>query len=228
MSERLKETVHRAGYALTDVLLRDEDLENARREAGRIAAEAAGRGGVRSVLRRSSYFKALASQVLNVLAREVLGAGATAVKGTLFDKTADANWKVPWHQDLTISVRERRHVPGFGPWSVKDGVIHVQPAIQVLEAIVAVRLHLDDAASDNGALKVLPGTHLVGRIDDAEREALQAACPAVVCAARAGQALIMSPLLLHASSSSDAPSHRRVLHVEYASQPLPGGLEWAV
>ena len=36
----------------------------------------------------------------------------------------------------------------------------------------------------------------------------------------------MRPLLLHASASGTAPGHRRVVHLEYAAEPLPGGLEW--
>lgn len=36
------------------------------------------------------------------------------VKGIVFDKTPAANWKVPWHQDLTICVERRIDVNGFG------------------------------------------------------------------------------------------------------------------
>jgi hypothetical protein len=36
----------------------------------------------------------------------------------------------------------------------------------------------------------------------------------------------MRPLLLHASSPAADPRHRRVIHLEFAAEPLPGGLEW--
>ena len=36
----------------------------------------------------------------------------------------------------------------------------------------------------------------------------------------------MRPLLLHASSIAIVPTHRRVIHLEYASQSLADGLEW--
>jgi ectoine hydroxylase-related dioxygenase (phytanoyl-CoA dioxygenase family) len=219
--------LQRCGYALAAPILDPEDLEVARGEANRVAAAASGRGGVRSVLRRSQYFKGLAEGVLADLARTAIGPSAAPVKATLFDKTGAANWKVPWHQDLTISVRQRREVSGFGPWSVKDGVVHVQPPASVLESLVALRLHLDDTPADNGALRVMPGTHLLGRIGDERRAALVSAGPELVCVARAGEVLFMKPLLLHASAPSHFPGHRRVLHVEYASQPLPGDLEWA-
>jgi signal transduction histidine kinase len=40
--------------------------------------------------------------------------------------------------------------------------------------------------------------------------------------------ILMRPLLLHRSSSTKAPSHRRVLHLDFATEELPGGLEWNV
>jgi hypothetical protein len=36
----------------------------------------------------------------------------------------------------------------------------------------------------------------------------------------------MCPLTLHASSPAQAASHRRVIHIEYACDNLPAGLEW--
>ena len=86
------------------------------------------------------------------------------VRAILFDKTPSANWKVVWHQDLTIAVRERGVVSGFGPWSEKEGVVHVQPPIELLERMLAVRVHLDDCGADNGPVRVLPASHRVGRL----------------------------------------------------------------
>lgn len=220
-------TFERLGYALLGPVLGGDQLEVARGEANRLSAMASGRGGMRSVLRRSQHFRTLAEGALAELAREVLGPTARPVKATLFDKTPAANWKVPWHQDLTISVAEQRSVVGFGPWTVKDGIVHVQPPASVLESLVALRLHLDDTPAENGALRVVPGTHLLGRIGDRERERLVSVRSVMVCGADAGQVLVMRPLLLHASSPSATPRHRRVLHVEYAAEPLPDGLEWA-
>jgi len=36
----------------------------------------------------------------------------------------------------------------------------------------------------------------------------------------------MRPLILHASSCAQEASARRVLHIEFASEELPGGLDW--
>jgi len=37
----------------------------------------------------------------------------------------------------------------------------------------------------------------------------------------------MSPLLLHASSAASKAVHRRVIHIDYASSQLNGGLRWS-
>jgi hypothetical protein len=36
----------------------------------------------------------------------------------------------------------------------------------------------------------------------------------------------MRPLLLHASSSAAEPASRRVIHVEFAADELPHGMQW--
>jgi hypothetical protein len=57
-------------------------------------------------------------------------------------------------------------------------------------------------------------------------QALRTEIAEVSCAVEAGDALLMRPLLLHASSRSTRATHRRVLHLEYAWFPLPDGLAW--
>jgi ectoine hydroxylase-related dioxygenase (phytanoyl-CoA dioxygenase family) len=156
----------------------------------------------------------------------MLGTKARVVRGLLFDKTPDANWKVAWHQDLSIAVRQRIEVPGFGPWSNKAGVTHVQPPVAVLENMITVRLHLDDCGPENGPLRVLPGSHSAGVLAPASIGQWTRDVAPVDCHVAAGGAVVMRPLLLHASSTANCPGHRRVVHLEFASGPLPGGLEW--
>ena len=128
-------------------------------------AVAGARGGVRHLLRDVPAVQRLsASPAVRGVAEAALGPGAFAVRGILFDKTPGANWKVVWHQDLTIAVAERRAVPGFGPWTAKDGVPHVQPPPALLERMAAVRVHLDDCTEANGPVRVLPGSHRAGRL----------------------------------------------------------------
>jgi hypothetical protein len=153
----------------------------------------------------------------------VVPPGYAAVRSILFDKRPGANWNVAWPQDLTITVRERREAEGFGPWSTKDGTPHVQAPAALLERMLTLRLHLDDTGSANGALRVYPGSHRHGRLDPPFQG------EEVLCEARAGDALLMRPLLLHASSkSTDAARLRRVIHIEFApADALPAPLKWA-
>jgi ectoine hydroxylase-related dioxygenase (phytanoyl-CoA dioxygenase family) len=224
----LETSFYQSGYALREGLVAPEDLAALRNEVDRLLAESDLRGGVRNALAKSPRLRGLAeSEALAGPARELLGEAARPVKLTIFDKTPGSSWKVPWHQDVTIPVREHLNVAGFGPWSVKDGVLHVQAPTAVLEQVLAVRVHLDGAAADNGALRVLPGTHRLGRLSGDEIAALRRELPETVCPVPAGGAMLMSPLLVHASSGSERPSHRRVLHFEYCAAPLPGGLAWA-
>ncbi len=185
-----------------------------------------GRHGMRNLL-EIPEIRILANAVeIRQLAEGVLSADAKPVRGILFDKTPDANWKVAWHQDLSIAVKRRVEVPGFGPWSIKAGVQHVQPPVEVLEQMVTVRLHLDDCDESNGPLRVLAGSHAAGVLSDDQIATWRRTTAPMSCLCPAGGAILMRPLLLHASSSATSPRHRRVIHIEYAAGDLPDGLEW--
>lgn len=166
------------------------------------------------------------SERLLRLVRPFLTEEPRPVRAIYFDKSPEANWLVPWHQDLTLALRQRAEVPGFGPWSVKDGIPHVQPPITALERMMTIRIHLDDADASNGALRVLPATHQFWRLDATRIQSLRSERTEVLCEVKAGDAVLMRPLLLHASSRSTSPRHRRVLHIEYAGFELPAPLEW--
>lgn len=160
------------------------------------------------------------------LVEPILGPDAFCVRGTLFDKSAGANWGIFWHQDLSIAVRRREAVDGFGPWTRKAGVTCVQPPVLVLEGMLAVRIHLDDCGPGHGPLKVLPGSHRYARLSGAETAQWESRQTAAICSVPAGGAVIMRPLLLHSSSKMTAPGHRRVIHLEFASVELPSPLQW--
>lgn len=211
-----------AGFSIYPRALTPEQLVCFRAEADRITAES-GTACVRHLRHKSQVFDELAS---GATFRGIAGPGLRPVRSILFDKTAAENWAVPWHQDLTIAVAKRVEVPGFGPWSIKDGLPHVQPPVDLLERMVTLRLHLDDTPAENGALRIIPGSHRHGRLG---AEAIQSARGReVVCACGAGDILLMRPLVLHASSRSAAPMRRRVIHVEFAPrEALDARLEWA-
>jgi ectoine hydroxylase-related dioxygenase (phytanoyl-CoA dioxygenase family) len=165
------------------------------------------------------------SEPVRQLIITVLGKECFAVRGILFNKTPDSNWKVVWHQDRTIAVRERKDLAQFGPWSIKAGVPHVQPPASVMAGMLAVRLHLDESNTDNGPLRVIPNSHQAGCLS-AEEVATWSERPSIVCTVPKGGAILMRPLLVHASSSCSKPEPRRVIHLEFAAAGLPDGLEW--
>jgi ectoine hydroxylase-related dioxygenase (phytanoyl-CoA dioxygenase family) len=184
------------------------------------------RAGIRNLLELAPSVRQLAhSQEICSLVEPILGNPARVVRGIFFDKQPDANWKVPWHQDLTIAVKERLDLPGYSPWSFKGGIPHVQPPVAILEQMLTVRIHLDRTDESNGALKVIPGSHRQGKLNNSEIERWKQSS-VISCNFEAGGILLMRPLLLHASSIATVPSHRRVIHLEYASLPLPSGLVW--
>jgi ectoine hydroxylase-related dioxygenase (phytanoyl-CoA dioxygenase family) len=147
------------------------------------------------------------------------------IRSLYFDKTPDANWSVPCHQDLTICIRERRDVLGFTSWSIKEGIHHVTPPIEILEEILTIRIHLDDCGAENGPLRVVPKSHRYGKLSDERVQKLRAN-EEVTCIVPKGGALLMRPLLLHASSRATSPNHSRVLHIEVTRSKLPHGLDW--
>ena len=185
--------------------------------------------GGRDLLWRNDDVARLArSPELMEIATHCLDPDAFVVRGLFFDKTPTANWNLPWHQDLTIAVLERREIPGFGPWTHKGGINHVHAPADLLARMVTIRIHLDDCGSANGPMRVLPGSHTSGKLDPASIAtwSSHARQPAVDCLVPAGGAVVMRPLLLHASASGTVPGHRRVIHLEYAAENLPVGLQW--
>jgi len=220
----MKDTLTYSGFEIVPSVLSEAEISELCAALG--AFEIA--PGHRNLMRRVPEVRALAlSGKIAALLEERIEARAFPVRSIFFDKTPEANWLVPWHQDLTIAVQERRDVPGYGPWSVKDGVPHVQPPVTFLEKMLTIRLHLDDCGSANGALRVIPGSHRRGRLSAAEIIESRARQAEVICSMRAGDALLMRPLLLHASSEASEASHRRVVHLEYATLPVAEGLAWA-
>lgn len=212
------------GFEVFSSVLDDTEIREFRNEVDRLVGEA-GTACLRNVCERSVALAGLArSRKINRL----IGERFVLVRSLLFDKSPESNWPVAWHQDLTIEVKERHDVPGFGPWSVKDGSPHVHAPASLLEQMVAARIHLDDTPAENGALHVVPGSHRLGRVSsEAFRNVDQA--DAVTCDCRAGDVLLMSPLILHSSRRSLEPSRRRVLHFEYAKRgSLEEPLVWAV
>lgn len=168
----------------------------------------------------------LAADALGAVPAERLGPAARPVRAILFDKSAATNWALGWHQDRTIAVRARVDVPGYGPWSTKQGLLHVEPPFALFESMVTLRIHLDAVPADNAPLLIAPGSHRLGRVPEAAIAGAVARCGTATCLAEAGDIWIYSTPILHASVASTANAHRRVLQVDYAAAALPAGLDW--
>lgn len=186
------------------------------------------RPGVRRVFSLAPLARDLvATSPIPELAQRLCNARARVVRTILFDKSPDANWLVPWHQDAAIAVRERIDVEGFGPWSVKDGEPHCRPPRAILDSILVLRVHLDDCGPENGPLRVIPGSHHRGLLASSELDRAAASGPVLECCTPTGGAVVMRPHTLHASPKAASPTRRRVLHLEFSPLDLPGGLSWA-
>jgi Phytanoyl-CoA dioxygenase (PhyH) len=159
----------------------------------------------------------------NILA-DLLGPDYGLVRVLYFDKPPDRTWALPWHKDLTIAVREHRGPTlSFTKPTLKAGLPHVEAPEEVLQKMLAVRIHLDAVTQENGPLQVIPGSHRTGKV-----LRLGDTPPQTILVDR-GDVLGIRPLVAHSSirSRPNTPAHRRILHLEFAASPdLPDGYHW--
>jgi len=163
---------------------------------------------------------------IGALVARHLGSETRAVRMILFDKSPAANWTLGWHQDRTIVVRDRIEVDGYGPWTVKSGLLHVAPPIELLERMITIRIHLDPVSAANAPLLIAPKSHRLGRVPETAVMAAVVRHGIHPCIAQAGDIWAYSTPILHASDAAAEPRRRRVLQIDYAGEELPGGLEW--
>jgi ectoine hydroxylase-related dioxygenase (phytanoyl-CoA dioxygenase family) len=182
------------------------------------------RAGARHLLSDAAVRELATASTLQHLASAVLASEAFPFRATLFDKSITSNWSVVWHQDTALPLQNRFESPGWGPWSVKAGIHYAHAPAAALERVVAVRFHFDESTSENGPLRVLPGTHRLGVLSDQKVADLARREKGIPCLVPQCGVLVMRPLLIHASSKSDGMKRRRVLHIEYSASPdiLPG------
>lgn len=212
-----------AGYARAELGLADHQCEHITRS---LPAVSAGRGGVRNLIVHPTVVRLLVHEAFGRYLWSVIGREMVAVKATLFDKTVESNWRAQWHQDRAIAVKERMNVPGYGPWSTKSGSLHVEPPAEILAQMLAVRVHLDLCGSENSPLRVIPGSHLLGKLTESQVAEVVAANEMVEIYAPQGAIILMRPLLVHASSVAREAAHGRVLHVEFAPIESISPLQW--
>ncbi len=183
--------------------------------------------GIRNLFKKLPRMREISnSREIRKLVDPVLGSEAFSVRAIFFDKLPEANWSVAWHQDMTIAVKERLDVPRFGPWSIKEGIVHVQPPIEILQRMLTLRIHLDCTDKTNDALVVIPRSHTYGKLSSEQVSKFVKHAAPYVCVVEATDVMAMRPLLLHSSHRAVQPHHRRVIHLEFACEPLPEPLEW--
>lgn len=149
------------------------------------------------------------------------------VRAILFDKGPTTNWALGWHQDRTICVKRRVETEGYGPFTTKAGLVHVEPPFELIERMTTIRFHLDPVDDSNAPLRIAVGSHKMGKISAGEVEAIARRSDVVACHAEAGDAWVYSTPILHSSERSRSVDHRRrVLQVDFSPDSLAGKLEW--
>ena len=185
--------LHTNGFAVVPKVLSDQEIDELGRSIATVEThQSTRRGSVyggRNLLDVTRVREAANSAAVRSLVEPVLGADASPVRALFFDKTPQANWPVLWHQDRTIALAERHELTGWGPWSIKAGIPHVHAPAEVLEGMLAVRLHLDDCGRDNGPLRVLPKTHTMGKLSREQIEVVRREIGAIDVMLDAGSAV---------------------------------------
>ena len=169
--------------------------------------------------------KIIFTQKLKNIITEIFGEEYFVTKSIYFDKPEKSNWFVPYHQDLTISVDKKVEIENFAPWTIKQNQFAVQPPLYYLEDNFTIRIHLDDTNEQNGALKVIPKSHLkqIYRPEtiDWQKET------EISCNTLKGGIMIMRPLLLHSSGRTTNNEKRRVIHIEFSNKELDSRINWS-
>ncbi len=105
-------------------------------------------------------------------------------------------------------------------------MLHVEPPFEIIEAMITIRVHLDDVSLRNAPLVVALGSHKNGRIAAVDADAVAQNSNKFDCVAEAGDVWAYSTPILHRSDKAEAPARRRVLQVDFSALTLPAPLEW--
>ena len=218
-----RQALENDGYVIAPSVMGSDETAIVERALGSVPIVGA---GTRNLL-EAQWCRGLVRRLRNLPPiRDLLPSSSVAIQCTLFDKTPERNWLVAYHQDLSVPVKSRVAHPKLRCWSKKEGQHFIQPPEELLTELVAVRLHVDDCGLENGPLRVVPRSHLRGRIPEAELRGVRDELGEVVCPVERGGALLFKPLLLHASSKATSPLRRRVLHILFGPSEAGYGLRW--
>lgn len=206
----MNQSLFNSGWSLETQVIRDEAIEGLKTTIFDFEG-----AGMRCLLDVPLVREAVLQTRQCLRDRGILPAEAVAIQAIAFDKTATTNWKVTWHQDLMFPFAALPQATGYELGTVKHEVAFARPPREVLEQLLAVRLHLDECDAENGPLRVSPGTHRLGVIASRDIHDIVVRHGEQTCLAPHGSAVLMRPLTLHASSQATQPRHRRVLHLVF-------------
>jgi hypothetical protein len=185
-------------------------------------AHAAGhrsRAGIRHLMSNPGVQRFALDRRLHSLAKRYLGGDAVPFRATLFDKTPQTNWLIPWHQDTALPLESTFEAQDWGPWSKKADVHYAHAPSWALARVIALRVHLDAGTAHNGPLRVIPNSHIDGVLsDEAVLQRVSESDSGVECLTPRGGVVVMRPLIIHSSTKVLSADPRRVLHIEYADR----------
>lgn len=159
----------RDGYVIVPQLFNDDSIDSLRNAIAKyLKAEFS--YGIRDIHHKIPEIKNLTTSelIINTLKQDTNEQKFHLIKAIFFNKNINYNWAVGWHQDKTIAVKEKISIYGFKNWTVKKGVPHVQPPLNILDKITTIRIALNDTNSNNGALKFIPQSHKLGVLTQSE------------------------------------------------------------
>lgn len=212
------------GFVVADVQLTEDQRDYIATSLPSVADQ---RGASRGLLSHPTVLRLIQHRQISQLLRSLTGRDLVSVAARLLDSGRAAEPSAPWHQDRLVAVRERLDVEGYGPWTTRIGISHVEPPLSVLHQMVVVQIHLDDAAEGTPALRILPGSHRAGKLTAEAIRLRVEAQAAVTPLIPRGALVVMRPLLLHATATASCHSrHYRVLEMKFAPPEAITPLQW--
>jgi hypothetical protein len=219
-------TLDQTGVAAVEAVLTDAAVSRLRAEFHGTTQE---RAGARSFEVSHGVGELVGRHgAIGALAAKLAGRPARPVRVLFFEKTPSSNWALPWHQDRTIAVKQQTDVDGYGPWSSKGGIVHVEPPVSILQGMFALRIFVDDCGENDGPLEVAIASHRYGRVPVRDVSEIAGRSGVFTATGRAGDVLAMKSLAIHRSKRATSPTRRGTLHIDYALVDLPASLEWAL
>ncbi len=186
-------------------------------EAGHTAARPALRRVNAPVEISDSYFRVMSDGTIPQIVADLVGPDVRFHHSKVNSKLPGSATQVKWHQDF-----------GFTPHTNDD--------------VVTALVFVDEVTTENGPLKVLPGSHRGemyslwhdGQFTGAVSEAVATNCEnrAVICTGPAGSVCFMHTRLLHASAANRSTAPRTLFICVYSADdavplsPNPMPSQW--